>query len=97
MSINNQKKILFVPVINILPLLFWAKMCYNASLKISYFMKEFLKLTVCILSITVLRLVIINFWPGIGQSFITSMIFIYLYFTSIAYLSIGAQTKLNNN
>ena len=97
MSINNQKKILFVPIINILPLLFWVKMCFNKPIKVSYFIKEYFKLAVSVIGITAIRLFLIAFLPEIGQHFITAMIFIYFYFTTIAYLSIRAQIKIESN
>ena len=93
MSIKNQKKIIFVPILNILPLILFVKLRFKHK-SLTIFFKQFIKMAIFILMIIGIRLCIIFALPEIGQSDITAAVCNYLFFVVMSYFSIEGQILL---
>ncbi len=90
MSINTQKKIMFIPILNILPLIFFIKLKSKQKSK-TIFIKQFIKMAALIFLITITRVGIIAISPAVGQSGWTTAVCIYLYFFVMSCFSVLGQ------
>ena len=93
MSIKTQRKIMFIPIVNLTTLIFWLKMYHDNNIKHSNFIKSLLVMfAVCIL-VSIPRM-LIHFI--IGNDVIDNILFyisIWFYTTGIAFVSVVDQEK----
>lgn len=97
MSINTQRKLLFIPIINIISMFQWIKLCSIKSIRPLDFIKELLKMFLLFIVITVVRIIFSFAFDNELFNKIVTYISIYFYCFIMSWTSIRAQEKIYLN
>lgn len=96
MSIKTQKRLRIIPIINILTMFAWIKMCHVKQIKSSDFIKELIKMFGLFFLITMIRVSVSFIFKNSVLDNVITCISIYLYFLSMSCVSVKAQEKILN-
>lgn len=94
MSINTQKKILYIPLINFVIVFCFLRSCFSHKIKMTWFFKKGIIMLVAISIITLLR---VGLTSLIDNALIDKILFwgdVYLNFLVMAKVSLDAQIEL---
>ena len=96
MSIYTQKFLRFIPILNIITVFAWFRLSSCVEYRQRDYAKNLLKMFVCIIIITLFRIVLNNLFD---TELINSIVFltsVYLYFFSMSAIAVAAQEELLN-
>ena len=94
MSINTQKKILYIPLINFIIVFCFLRSCFVHTIKMAWFFKKVIIMVIAISIITLLR---VGLTSLIHNDVINSIVFlvdVYLNFFVMSKVSLDAQIEL---
>ena len=94
MSIKSQKILRFIPIVNILTMFAWIRVCSVKSIKPFDFLIELLKMFSLFFIITIIRIACSFIFKNEQLDHIVLYISIYFYFLSMAWISVRAQEKI---
>lgn len=94
MSIKMQKKLRFIPIINIVTMFFWIRICSRKSIGTMDFIKELLKIFLGFIIITAFRIAISFILKNETLDKIVMYISIYFYFLVMSLGAVEAQEKI---
>lgn len=94
MTIDFQKKIMFIPIVNFITVFLWIGKCFSNVLKPSDFIKTLLKIFVCMIAITIFRILLSDFYTETVFNDIVFYISVYLYFFSMSFFAVKAQEQM---
>lgn len=94
MSIKTQKKLRFIPILNLLTIFAWGKLCFEKSITISWFMKNLLKIFAMLFVITAIRTAPSFIFKNETLDMVIAYVSIYLCFLSISWISVKAQEEI---
>ncbi len=94
MSMETQKILRFIPIINMITMFCWIGLCFKKSIRQLDYFKSLLKMFAYLLLITVVRIAISFIFKNEFLDQIVFYISIYFYFFSISWVSVQAQEKI---
>ena len=97
MSIKHQKIIRFIPIVNLVTVIFWIRMVLLSKKERMSIFTPLLKAFLCIMVITIVRLLIYNITDTDLLTNIVTWVSFYLYDLSLALVFVREQEKNINN
>lgn len=94
MSIKSQKILRFIPVVNILTMFAWIRICSIKSIKPFDFVKELAKMFLLFFIITAMRMACSLVFKNEMLDHILLYVSIYFYFLSMSWISVRSQEKI---
>ena len=94
MSIETQKKLKFIPIINIITMFAWIRICFIKSIKPFDFLKNLLKMFFIFVIITIPRIVCFFALENDTLDRILTYVSIYLYFLTMSWISVESQEEI---
>ncbi len=65
MSIKTQKKLMYIPIINVIPFFMWARFYYKYSIPMRLLFQDFIVLSLILFLVMIVRSFVINSFPTI--------------------------------
>ena len=94
MSLKTQKIIRFIPIVNIITIFLWIRVCAIESIRPFEFLKELIKIFLAMIAITAVRIACSFIFQNQILDEVVMWISIYFYFLSMAIGSVKAQEKI---
>ena len=94
MSIKIQKILRFIPIINFITVFLWLRLCMVKAMKPNQYFKKLGLLFLLVILITVVRIVLDKVFNNEIVTAISTWVGIYLYFLSMAWVSVKAQEEI---
>lgn len=94
MTIEKQKKLRFVPIVNFLTMFFWLGMCFEKAVRWIDFMKELVKIFAFGFLFALMRGVSAYFIQSEIGNRIAFFACVYMCLLAISWVSVGAQERI---
>ena len=94
MSIKIQKVLRFIPLINFISVFLWLRLCMVKPMKPTQYFKKLGLMFLLLFLITVVRIVLDKVFNNEIVTTISTWVGIYLYFLSMAWVSVKAQEEI---
>jgi len=94
MSLKVQRVIRFIPIVNMITVFCWFNLCFKKSITMSFYLKNLLKIFAMVIVITVIRMVVSLGFQNEVVDIVLTVISIYFYFFSMAWVSVSAQESM---
>ena len=93
MSIQIQKWIRFIPVVNLLTMFCWINLCFKKSIKATDYVKELCKMFIFFFIISFIRIACSFTFKNELLDAIVTWISIYLYFLTMSWVAVMHKEK----
>lgn len=93
MTIKTQKFIRFIPVVNLITVIFWFKMIIDQKLSATYVFKPMIKVLIAVIIITIPRVIVYNLFDWLWVHILVSLVSAYLYDVALAWVFVREQEK----
>ena len=94
MSIDTQKKLRFIPIVNVITLYYWFKNLKYAENKPKIIFKTLALIYFSMLLITIARIALIKLVTDEVVLFIGTLVYVYLNFFAISFFAVLSQEKM---
>jgi len=94
MSTETQKKLLFIPIANLISLFCWIKACYDYQAEHLQFLRSLFKLFVPCIIFAVIQIAVQALCPIDTLNTIVSIVCTYALTVAFSYLAIRAQEQI---
>lgn len=96
MTIKTQKIIRFIPIINLITVIFWIKKIFDKKLSVNYCFKTMFKAFAMIMIVAIVEIIFSSIVDVLWLTSIVSMVEVYLYSLILSFIFVDEQEKISD-
>jgi hypothetical protein len=96
MTIKTQKIIRFIPIINLITVIFWIKKIFDKKLPVNYCFKPMFKAFAMIMIVAIVEIIFSSIVDVLWLTSIVSMVGVYLYSLILSFIFVDEQEKISD-